>query len=58
MQCFRQVLELKVEFSAEELESQLLTPGPGDVLKDIHITLLRVSGKDCTVRTFCPVSPY
>lgn len=39
-QVFRPLLNISVEFSAEEFETALLTPN--DTLSDIHIPLLKV----------------
>lgn len=37
---FRPLLNIKVEFSSEELETALLNPN--DTLSDVHIPLLKV----------------
>lgn len=39
-QVFRPLLNISVEFSAEEFETALITPN--DTLSDIHIPLLKV----------------
>lgn len=40
LQAFRPLLNIQVEFSAEEFETALITPN--DTLGDIHIPLLKV----------------
>ena len=40
MQLFRPLLNISLEFSAEELETALLTPS--DTLSDVHMPLLKV----------------
>ena len=40
LQLFRPLLNISVEFSAEEFETALLTPN--DTLGDIHVPLLKV----------------
>lgn len=40
LQVFRPLLNISVEFSAEEFETALITPN--DTLSDIHIPLLKV----------------
>lgn len=40
MQLFRPLLNIQVEFSAEEFETALLTPN--DTLADVHMPLLKV----------------
>lgn len=42
LQLFRPLLNISVEFSAEEFETALLTPN--DTLSDIHMPLLKVGG--------------
>ena len=41
VQVFRHLLNITVEFSAEEFETALITPN--DTLGDIHMPLLKVS---------------
>lgn len=41
MQVFRHLLNIKVEFSAEEFETALINPN--NTLGDVHMPLLKVS---------------
>eukprot|EP00897_Mesotaenium_endlicherianum_P009828 jgi/Mesen1/8874/ME000530S08282 len=40
-QVFREVLDLDLDFSAEELETGLVNAGHGHILKDVHIAILK-----------------
>lgn len=48
---FRPILNIKVEFSSEELETALLNPN--DTLSEVHIPLLKVGAL-----VFCCVLSY
>lgn len=47
LQVFRPLLNISLEFSAEEFETALITPN--DTLSDIHIPLLKVGAYDLVV---------
>ncbi|KAL3639551.1 hypothetical protein CASFOL_017458 [Castilleja foliolosa] len=53
---FRDLLNIKVEFSAEEFETALITPN--NTLGDVHIPLLKKFGKMPTRRSFSLYLPH
>lgn len=51
LKVFRPLLNISIEFSAEEFETALITPN--DTLSDIHIPLLKVCLKLIKMFTLC-----
>lgn len=50
LQIFRPLLNISVEFSAEEFETALITPN--DTLSDIHMPLLKVGAWFWSIKVF------